>query len=105
MKARPAKAAEAMVLSVLAASRRRRPLAQRGDAGRARLLAVGLEHLPDGLAVPHLLEHPAGEEGGDGGVLVCRRQEEVAQVADGVVLDVVHVAQTSAGRRRAAAGP
>ena len=69
------------------------PVAQRGDARRTRLLAVGLEHLPDGLAVPHLLEDPAGEEGGDRRVLVGRRQQEVAQVADGVVLDVVHVAQ------------
>ena len=59
MKARPAKAAEAMVLSVAGRLAPPAPVAQRGDARRAGLLAVGLEHLPDGLAVPHLLERPS----------------------------------------------
>ena len=59
--------------------------------------AMRFEHLSDGLAVPHLLEHPTGEERGDGGVLVGRRQQEVAQVAHGVVLDVVHVADAAKG--------
>ena len=66
---------------------------QFGDPWRACLLAVRLEDASDGLAVPHLLEDPAGEERGDLGLLMRRRQQEVAQVADRVVLHVVHVAQ------------
>jgi hypothetical protein len=53
-------------------------VAQRSNARCTRLLSVRFEHLPDGLAVPHLLEHPTGEERGDGGVLVCRCQQQVA---------------------------
>ena len=66
---------------------------------------MGLEDLADGLAVPHLLEDPAGEEGGDLGVLVGGGEEEIPQVADGVVLDVVHVAQGAEGAREQGAGP
>ncbi len=68
-------------------------VAQRGDAGSAGDLAMSLEHPPDGVAVPHLLERPAREERGDLGFAVGRRQEQVAQVAHRVVLDVVHVAE------------
>jgi hypothetical protein len=72
-------------------------LAQRGNSRRTRLLAVGLKDLPDCFTVPHLLERPTGQEGGDGRVLVRRRQQQVTQVADGVVLHVVHVAQRAQG--------
>ena len=72
-------------------------LAQGGDPGRPGLLAVRLEHGPDGLAVPHLLEDPAREERGDLGVLVGRGEQQVTQVAHGVVLHVVHVAQAPQG--------
>jgi RNA polymerase sigma-70 factor, ECF subfamily len=70
-------------------------LAECGYPGVARLLAVGPEHLADSLAVPHLLEDPAGEERGDHRVAVRRGEEEITQVADGMVLDVVHVAQAA----------
>jgi hypothetical protein len=72
-------------------------VAQRRYAGRAGHLAVRLQHLPDGFAVPHLLVYPAREKGRDFGILVGRRQEEVAQIADRVVLYVVHVAQRTEG--------
>ena len=45
--------------------------------------------------MPHLLVAPDGEEGGDVGIAVRRSDEEVAQVADRVVLDVVHVPQAA----------
>ena len=60
-----------------------------GEGERERLL----EHLADGLAVPHLLEDPAGQERRDLRVLVGRGEEEVPQVAHGVMLHVVHVLQ------------
>jgi hypothetical protein len=75
-------------------------VAHGGDPGCTGQLAVGLEHPPDRLAVPHLLEDPAGEEGGDLRILVGRGQEEIAQVAHRVVLDVVHVAQRAQGLGR-----
>ena len=43
---------------------------------------------------------PTGEEGGDLGVAVGPGDEHVAQVADGVVLHVVHVAQAAQRLRR-----
>ena len=60
-------------------------------AARARRPAVGGEHVAERLAVPQLLVGPAAEERGHVGVGVGRRHEEVAQVADRVQLDVVHV--------------
>ena len=46
MKARPANAADAIVLDGREGLAPAVAVAQRGDAGRTRLLAVGLEHLP-----------------------------------------------------------
>jgi hypothetical protein len=66
---------------------------QGGDAGRTCLFPVHLKHLANRLAVPHLLEDPAGEERGDSGVLMGGRKEEIPQIADRVMLYVVHVAQ------------
>ncbi|HWD54900.1 MAG TPA: hypothetical protein VG346_07245 [Acidimicrobiales bacterium] len=81
-------------------AQRRVPVAQGPDAGRAGHLAVRLEHLADGLAVPHFLEDPAGEEGRDLGVLVGRREEQIPQVTHGVVLNIMHVAQRAQDLRR-----
>jgi hypothetical protein len=61
---------------------------------------MGLEDLADGLAVPHLLVGPAGEEGRDGRIAVGGGEQEVPQIADGVVLDIVHVAQCAERLRR-----
>ena len=69
------------------------PLAGGLDPLAAARLAVGLEHLAERLAVPELLEHPERQERRDLGVAVGVGHQHVAQVADGVVLDVVHVAQ------------
>ena len=65
------------------------------DPARPVGLVVRGEHPADGLPVPHLLVAPHGEEGRHGGIAMRRRDEQVAQVADGVVLDVVHVAQAA----------
>ena len=78
-------------------SRQPRPPPQRRDAARAGRLAVGPEHRCDGLAVPELLEGPDRQERREVRVAVGGRDEQIAQVADGVVLDVVHVAQTPQG--------
>jgi hypothetical protein len=43
--------------------------------------------------VPELLEGPHREERRHLGIVVRGRDQQVAQVADGVVLDVVHVAE------------
>ena len=53
--------------------------------------AVGGEHVTERLAVPQLLVDPAPQERGDLGVGVGRGHEQVAEVADRVQLDVVHV--------------
>ena len=73
------------------------PGAHGGDAPHAARLAVRLEHPSDGLPVPVLLERPEREERRDLGVSVHARHQQVAQVADRVVLDVVHVAQAPQG--------
>ena len=70
-------------------------------------LVVGVQDPGDGLAVPELLVVPHGEERGHLRVPVGPGHQDVAQVADGVVLDVVHVAQAaqrvgSRGRSRKA---
>ena len=70
-------------------------VAQRGNPRGAGDLIVGGQHTSDGLAVPHLLEDPTGQEGGDLRILVRRGEQEVPQVAHGVMLHVVHVAQAS----------
>ena len=69
------------------------PLAGGVDPRPAGDLVVRPEHLADRLAVPELLVGPHREEGGDDRVVVGASHEQVAQVAHGVVLDVVHVAQ------------
>jgi hypothetical protein len=56
---------------------------------------MGLEDLGDRLTVPELLVVPQGEERGDLRVPVGAGHQYIAQVADGVVLDVVHVAEAS----------
>jgi hypothetical protein len=65
-----------------------------------RSLTVVVQHLPQRLAVPVLLEVPEREEGRHVGVVVGPGVQEVAQVARRVVLDVVHVAQAPQVRRR-----
>jgi hypothetical protein len=70
-----------------------------GQTAAAGHLTVGIEHLTDGLAVPMLLIIPAGEEGRDIRVTVGAGDEHVPEVADGVALDVVHVAQAAQGVR------
>ncbi len=76
-----------------------RPLPTRSpggvDARPAGDLVVGAQHLADRLAVPELLVRPHREEAGDDRVVVGAGHEQVAQVAHGVVLDVVHVAQAA----------
>ena len=67
----------------------------------AGFLTMGLEDLADGLAVPHLLVGPAGEEGRNGRVAVGGGEEEVPQIADGVVLDIV--CSTACGAPQASA--
>ena len=73
-----------------AAPRRRQPVPTGG-------LVVGAQDLADGLAVPVLLVAPAGEEGRDLGVAVGPGDEQVPQVAGGVTLHVVHVAEAAQG--------
>ena len=68
-----------------------------GQAAPAGGLVVGLQDLGDGLAVPVLLVAPARQEGGDLGIAVGPGGEQVAQVAGGVPLHVVHVAQAPQG--------
>ncbi len=58
----------------------------------ARRFAVGSEHRAECFAVPVLLECPHREERRHLVVTMRRGHEKVAQVADRVVLDVVHVA-------------
>jgi hypothetical protein len=70
---------------------------QRRDAARAGWLAVGPEHGGDGLAVPELLEGPDRQERRQVRVAVGGRHEQIPEVADRVVLDVVHVAQAPKG--------
>ena len=69
------------------------PPAQGSQSYGPERFAMGLEDGPDGLAVPELLVGPTGQEGCHVGILVGRGQKEIAQVADRVVLDVVHIAQ------------
>ncbi len=52
-------------------------LSQAGDALSPGGPSVGAEHLGDGLAVPELLEDPAGQKGGDVGIPVGRREQEI----------------------------
>src|SRR5262249_54347705 len=75
----------------------------RGDVLGASLDAVRGKDFGQHLAVPVLLENPHRQEGGDLGVGVRRRDQQVAQVADGVALDVGHVTQGAQGigRQRA----
>ena len=73
------------------------PGPQLTDPGRTGGLAMSGEHRRDRLPVPELLVGPEREERGDLGVGVRRRDEQVTQVADGVVLDVVHVTQAPQG--------
>ncbi len=75
------------------------PPSHLGHPGIAAGLAVGLEHLADGLAVEVLLEGPERQERGDLVVEVGIGDQHVAQVDDRVVLDVVHVAQAPQGGR------
>ena len=71
------------------------PLTCGVDARPAGDLAVCPQHLADRLAVPELLVRPHGEKAGDHRIVVGTGHEEVAQVAHGVVLDVVHVPQAA----------
>ena len=66
--------------------------ARADDPGVARRLAVGFEDLAQGLAVPVLLEVPQRQKRRDLRIVVGGREEEVTQVQDGVIFDVVHVA-------------
>ena len=70
-------------------------LSQGRYAGSTGLFTMCRQHLTDGLAMPHLLEDPAREKRGDLRVLVGRGEQKIPQVADGVVLHVVHVTQGS----------
>ena len=74
--------------------RRRRDCGQPAPSGG---LVVGPQDLGDRLAVPVLLVAPARQEGRDLGVAVGPGGEEVAQVARGVSLHVVHVAEAAQG--------
>ena len=58
---------------------------------------MGVEDAAEGVAVPVLLVAPARQEGRDLRVAMGAGDEHVAQVADGVPLDVVHVAQAPQG--------
>ena len=92
--------AEAMVNATgLRASRRRHATPRRRQSVPARGLVVGPQDLRDGLTVPVLLVAPAGQEGRDLGVAVGPGGEQVAQVAGGVPLHVVHVAEAAHGVR------
>ena len=71
------------------------PFAHRGHPLVVARLAVGLQDLADCLAVPVFLVGPDRQEVGHRRVTMQARHEQVAQVADGVVLDVVHVAQAA----------
>jgi hypothetical protein len=71
------------------------PLAGRADPRAARRFAMRGEDGPDGFTVVHLLEVPQGEEGRDRGIPVGGGHEQVAEVADRVVLDVVHVTEAA----------
>ena len=68
-----------------------------GEAAGTRRARRGPRGPADRLAVPVLLVAPAGQEGGDVGVPVGPGEQEVPQVAHGVALDVVHVAQAPEG--------
>ena len=58
-------------------------------------LTMCLENLADGISVPVLLIGPDGEELGHHRISVQLGHEEVTEVADRVVLDVVHIAKAS----------
>ena len=66
--------------------------------------AVLAEHRGERLAVPELLAVPHRHEGADLGLLVRRGGQQIAQVADGVIFDVAHIAQRAQRRRRQRAG-
>ena len=72
--------------------------AKRFDSLVVRRLSVGLQDLSECLAVPVLLVRPDREERRHGGIPVERRHQQVAEVADGVVLHVVHVPDAAKGR-------
>ncbi len=76
------------------------PLAHGRHPHVAAGLAVSLQHSTQGLAVPVLLEAPHGEERGDLGVVVGLGVEQVPEVAGGVLLHVVHVAEAAQVLRR-----
>ena len=67
----------------------------RTDAVTSIGLTMGGEHRTQCLAVPVLLERPHREERRHLVVTVCGSHQQVAEVADGVVLDVVHVADAA----------
>ncbi len=71
------------------------PLPQSGDPAGAGRLAMGGEHLGNGLAVPVLLVVPDGEERGDVRVPVGPGDQDVPEIAHSVDLDVVHVAEAA----------
>ena len=62
---------------------------------RAGGFTVDGQHPPQRFAVPVLLEVPQCEELGDLGVVVGAGVQQVAQVAGGVLLDVVHVSDAA----------
>ncbi len=79
------------------ASRRGRRPTGRGQPAPAGGFSVGAQYLGERLAVPVLLVAPARQEGGDLGVSVGAGGQKVAQVAGGVPLHVVHVAEAAQG--------
>jgi len=54
---------------------------------------MGIQYRGNRLAVPILLKAPEREERGDFGIAMGGCDEQIAEVADRVQLDVVHVAQ------------
>src|SRR5437870_8965444 len=64
------------------------------------VVACGLQEACQGPAMERLVVEPAGEEGGDLGVVERPRRQQRAQVDEGMCLDVLHVAERAYRLRR-----